>query len=104
MRDTHTPDTSLLCSQAFAKDAKLLQLLNTFITKHASLADTPAATITADQIKQLQEAVKEAEVNTPDAFKLDAAQVGPWPSVFTLRQRCSCAPIEAVSSASAELL
>lgn len=66
------------CLQAFPKDAKLLQLLKSLITKHASLADTPAAKITADQIKQLQEAVKEAEVNTPEAFTLDAAQVRSW--------------------------
>lgn len=62
--------------QAFAEDDKLLQLLKTLVSKHSSLADTPASELSADQVKQLQQLVKDAEVNTPDAFKLDAAQVG----------------------------
>lgn len=71
---THTTDARC-CPQAFAKDARLLQLLKTLITKHATLADTPAAQMTADVIQQLQEAVREAEVNTPDALWLQVREM-----------------------------
>jgi hypothetical protein len=64
---TRTTDARC-CPQAFAKDARLLQLLKTLITKHATLADTPAAQMTAEVIQQLQEAVREADVSTPDAL------------------------------------
>lgn len=61
--------------QAFAKDAKLLQLLKALITQQSQLAATPATQLTADHVKQLQQVVQEAEVKSPEAFKLDADQV-----------------------------
>lgn len=65
----------MLHLQAFAKDAKLLPLLKMLITQHAALADTQASELTAEQVKQLQQVVKDSEVSTPEAFKLDADQV-----------------------------
>jgi hypothetical protein len=75
--------------QAFAKDGKLLQLLKTFVTKHALLADTPASQLSADQVKQLHQVVQESGVNAPEAFKLDEAQVGcsGWCSLIVSVQR-----------------
>lgn len=61
--------------QAFAKDAKLLQLLKALITQQESLADTAASQMTDAQIKQLQQAATDAGVNSPEALKLDAEQV-----------------------------
>lgn len=70
------PFRSCLCAlQAFAKDAKLLLLLKALITQQAALADTAAAQMTDEQVKQLQQAVQEAEVKSPEAFKLDSEQV-----------------------------
>jgi hypothetical protein len=65
----------LLLLQAFAKDAKLLQLLKALITQQSQLAATPATQLTADMVQQLQQVVQEAEVKSPEAFKLDADQV-----------------------------
>jgi hypothetical protein len=64
-----------VCAQAFAKDAKLLQLLRVLIQQHADLADTPAAQLSEQQVQQLQAVVQEAEVQTPEAFTLDPDQV-----------------------------
>jgi hypothetical protein len=65
----------LLLLQAYAKDSKSLQLLKALITQQAQLAATPATGLTAEHIKQLQQVVQEAEVKSPEAFKLDADQV-----------------------------
>lgn len=68
---------SIRCNgvQAFAKDAKLLQLLKALITQQASLADKAASQMTDAQIKQLQQTATDAGVNSPEALKLDAEQV-----------------------------
>lgn len=64
-----------LVLQAFVKDAKLLQLLKALLTQQSQLAATPATQLTPDMVQQLQQVVQEAEVKSPEAFKLDADQV-----------------------------
>lgn len=66
----------LMMYQAFASDPKLLQLLKALLTQHASLAETPASSLSGEHVTALQQAVQEAGVASPDSLALgDAGKV-----------------------------